>query len=139
MSNILKISEAASLGMHAMALLAKDPERLVSTGEIASILEVSEAHLSKVLQRLQRSGYVQSTRGPRGGFSLAKSPSRITLLDIFEALEGPLRPSNCLLHNTVCHEGGCILGGLLETVNKNVKDHLAGTKLSDLNGTYGNS
>lgn len=138
MSNILRISEAASLGMHAMALLSKDPARLVSTGEIASILDVSEAHLSKVLQRLQRTGYVQSTRGPKGGFSLAKDPNKITLLDVFEALEGPLEPTNCLLNNSVCHDGSCILGGLLETVNKNVKDHLAKTRLSDLKGTCEN-
>ena len=96
MSNILKISEAASLGMHAMALLAKEPGALISTGEIASILDVSEAHLSKVLQRLQRTGYVQSTRGPRGGFKFARPAESITVGDIVRSVEGSLSPIRCV-------------------------------------------
>ena len=136
MSHILKISEAASLALHAVVFLAAKPGRLVPTKEIASTLHLSEAHLSKVLQRLARAGLVRSIRGPKGGFTLGKPCDRISLLDVYEAIEGPFVSSNCLLDSPVCGGEQCILGGLLETANKLVEEYLAGTKLSELNHVY---
>jgi len=88
MPGVLRISEAASLGMHAMVLLASDRGRVLSAHEVAARLNASEAHLSKVMQRLGRAGLVQSVRGPRGGFSLARSPDAVTLLEVYEAALG---------------------------------------------------
>ena len=132
MANMLKVSEAASLAMHTMVLLAKDPERVVSTHEIAETLKVSEAHLSKVLQRLTRAGLVESVRGPRGGFRCGESANGITLLDVYESIEGRLAAKTCLLGEPICDGGACILGDLLATVHKDIADYLAGTKLSTL-------
>jgi len=134
MANMLKISEAASLAMHTMVLLAKDPERVVSNREIAERLKVSEAHLSKVLQRLTRVGLVAPVRGPKGGFRLSGSPEQITLLKVYESIEGRLVPKTCLFEKPVCGGGACILGDLLTTVNRRIADHLSGTTLSDLVG-----
>ena len=63
MSTMLRISEAASLAMHAMLLLAKAPETILSTHEAATKLGVSEAHLAKVMQRLQ---FVEQTQRQTG-------------------------------------------------------------------------
>ena len=134
MANMLKISEAASLAMHTMVLLAKDPERVVSTHEIAETLKVSEAHLSKVLQRLTRVGLVKSVRGPKGGFRPGRSTHEITLLEVYESIEGRLVPKTCLFEQPICSGNACILGDLLTTVNRRIADHLSGTKLSDLAG-----
>lgn len=136
MANILKISEAASLALHSTVLLAANPGRLISTREIASMLHVSEAHLSKVLQRLARVGIVRAIRGPKGGFGLVKSGNETTLLDVYESIEGTLMPSKCLFEGPICEGGGCILGGLLETVDRQVRDYLARTKLDDLTSIY---
>lgn len=138
MSNVLKISEAASLAMHTMGLLAAKPDRMLSTKEIASVLGASEAHLSKVLQRLSRGGFVRSIRGPKGGFTLGKESDEIFLLEVYESIEGPLLSSNCLLSEPVCDGTECILGGLLKTVNKEVKEYMSKTKVSDLIGAYRN-
>jgi len=138
MSNVLKISEAASLAMHTMGLLAARPERMLSTKEVASVLGASEAHLSKVLQRLARVGLVRSIRGPKGGFALGKESHEILLLEVYESIEGPLVSSNCLLGAPVCDGTECILGGLLKSVNKEVKEYLAETKVSDLISAYRN-
>lgn len=135
MSQILKISEAASLALHTMTLLAGDPLKKSTTNQIATTLQVSEAHLSKVLQRLAKVGLVKSIRGPKGGFMIGKPPERISLLDVFQAIEGPLEQDDCLLGLPVCI-GQCILGGLVEKVNQQVKDHLASTYLSELAGTF---
>ncbi len=67
MPGILNISEATSLAIHAMIYIEANSNRKVSTKEIAVEFDASEAHLSKVLQRLVRSGYVKSVRGPKQG------------------------------------------------------------------------
>jgi Rrf2 family protein len=136
MPNILKISEAASLALHSTVLLAANPDKLISTREIASMLHVSEAHLSKVLQRLTRTGIVRAIRGPRGGFRLVKPANETTLLDVYESIEGTLIPSKCLFDSPICEGDACILGGLLETVDEQVRDYLAKTKLDDLTSIY---
>ena len=135
MQHLLKISEAASLAMHTMGLLAAEPGRLISTREMASRLRVSEAHLAKVMQRLGRGGLVRSQRGPKGGFRLVRRPEDITLLEVYEATEGPLREQRCLLGNPMC-SGNCIMGGLLERVGDEVRDYFATTRLSDFKGTF---
>ena len=97
MATMLRISEAASLAIHAMAVVAGKPEEVHSTHGVATALGVSEAHLAKVMQRLTRAGLVSSVRGPKGGFVLARPAAEVTLLAIFEAIEGHLEPKGCLL------------------------------------------
>ncbi|MEW5911168.1 MAG: Rrf2 family transcriptional regulator [Thermodesulfobacteriota bacterium] len=135
MQQLLKISEAASLALHTMGLLAAEPKRLISTREMAQRLRVSEAHLAKVMQRLGRAGLVRSQRGPKGGFSLLRRPEDITLLEVYEATEGPLEQRRCLLARPMCN-GNCILGGLLTTVGDQVRDYFATTRLSDVTTSF---
>ena len=137
MHNILRISEAASLAMHTAVLLATTPDRLTTTKEIAQTLKVSEAQLSKVLQRLSRAGLVRPIRGPRGGFMLTRNANKITLQEVYEAVEGSLPPANCLLGEPICNQQGCILGGLLESTNRRVREYLSTTRVSQLTSVYG--
>ena len=136
MTHVLKISDAANLAFHAMVFLAANSGRLVSNHGIATALNVSENHLSKVLQRLAKDGFVKSIRGPKGGFALEKPADQITLLDIFQIIDGPLASSNCLFGNPLCN-GNCILGELLKTMNKQVEDYFSTTKISELTMSYG--
>lgn len=132
---ILNISEAANLGIHALAYLARHAEEApVTTASIAAAYGVSEAHLSKVFQRLSKAGLVRSVRGPHGGFSLARAPLRITLRDIYEALDGPFGKSKCLLGKPKCGLGRCMLGDLVTDVHKRVADHFSKTTLAEVCG-----
>ncbi|MHC4713915.1 MAG: RrF2 family transcriptional regulator [Planctomycetota bacterium] len=131
MSGLLKISEAAVLAVHTAALLAGEEGRVMTTHEAAEYLGASEAHLSKVLQRLSRSGLVNSVRGPKGGFSLARPAGEVTLLEVYEAMDGPLPEGRCLLDTSVC-EGRCILGNVLCEVGETVKRRFEGTTLADV-------
>ncbi|MFH1034712.1 MAG: Rrf2 family transcriptional regulator [Pseudomonadota bacterium] len=131
MPSPLRISEAASLALHAMALLAGPGGGAMSTRQISEKLKVSDHHLSKVMQRLGRAGLVESLRGPKGGFRLARRGSSITLLDIYEAVEGRLQGGHCLLGRPAC-QVGCALGGLVNILGNEVRAYLEGTKLGDL-------
>ncbi len=131
MSGVLKISEAATIAIHAMVYLATlNESELASTKEIAGTYGVSEAHLSKVIQRLTHTGLVKTFRGPKGGISLAKPSNKITLLNVYEAIEGPMPTSTCLLGKSKCG-GGCVLGDLISSVNKQVRTRFSEIKLSD--------
>jgi len=136
MGSILKISEATSLALHTVVYLAGHPDTLVSTREIAKALHASEAHLSKVLQRLARVGVVKSIRGPKGGFALAKNPDDITLLQIYEEIEGPIDNEVCLASSPVCSGRGCILGTLLQSCQDQVKKHLSKTTVGKLTHVF---
>ncbi len=131
MQNILRVSDAVSLGLHAMTFLAAHDDRPHSTKEIAERLSVSEAHLSKVLQRLNRGRLVQSIRGPKGGFSIVGSAESIRLLDVYECIDGKLHVCKCLLDSPVCSGKGCIFGGLPEAVSRQFRDYMEKTKISD--------
>ncbi len=132
METMLKISDAASLALHAAVYLASNPDSRISNKQIASKLRVSKAHLSKVLQRLTKVGLVKSMRGPKGGFMLGKPSDKIALLNVYEAIEGPFVSKHCILETTICNENNCIFGDLLKSVEKQVYDYLSGTILSDL-------
>lgn len=130
MQSVLKISEASSLAVHAMSMLAALPEKIFTTNEIAAGLASSEAHLSKVLQRLAKSGYVKSVRGPKGGYILAGDPAAITLLEIFEDIEGRIAPASCVYNEKLCDCTNCLWGGLISKINFEFKNYLAKTKLA---------
>lgn len=131
MASVLRVSNAAAMAMHAMVLLADSLERLMSTHEIATALDVSEAHLSKVLQRLTKAGLVEATRGPKGGFGLAAGVENTSLLKVYEAIEGPLAADDCLLATSICGGENCVFGDLLVRINNEVREYLAATKLTD--------
>ena len=130
MRTILNISEAAVIGLHAVDLMGREPEKLHSAAGIAGNLGVSYNHLSKILQRLTKAGFVTPLRGPRGGFTLAGKTGGSTLKDIFEAIEGPLVFSDCLMGIRVCGRKNCGVSRLLADTNRRFEKMLA-QKVSD--------
>ncbi len=128
----IKMSEAVSLALHAASLLAGSAGRLLRTKEIAGVLGASEAHLSKVLQRMTRAGLVKPTRGPAGGFGLARPADKISLKDIYEAVDGPLDVVSCPLSIPFCEGGWCVLGQELSSRGRDLVRFLSRTRLSAL-------
>jgi Rrf2 family protein len=133
MAKLVRISEAASLGLHTMAMLAREGQNRLTTQEVAARLCASGHHLAKVMQRLARAGLVSATRGPQGGFQLLKSAEDIRLLEIYEAIEGPLIPNGCLLSRPACDcTRDCALGDIVRKVHHLVQRHLSDTTLAEL-------
>jgi Rrf2 family protein len=138
LKTILNVSEAFSLALHATAMVASDSvTKPVTAHTIASRLGVSEAHLSKVLQRLARSGVLKSSRGPGGGFMLGRPAVSITLIDIYESVEGPLKLDNCLIGTHICGGKSCVFDDLIDKVNGQFKDYLEHTTVDLIKDTLG--
>jgi Rrf2 family protein len=98
----MQLTRAADYGVRVMIHLAStDPLSRFSLTELAEAAEVSPAFLSKVLQRLVRSGLVASQRGKKGGFELLDRGRGASLLEILQALDGVPALNLCLL------SGGC--------------------------------
>lgn len=132
MSCRLRFTEAANLAVHACAMIqAGGSGSRLNHREIAGALGVSESHLSKVMQKLVHRGILASERGTAGGFTLAADPSRLTLLEIIECIEGRDEKPACLLGRPICARGGCILSDLSLKVSSLVEDRLGGTTLEE--------
>ena len=131
-NRIINISECLSIGLHAMVYLASIYDTPKTAKEIAQVIKASEAHLAKALQILQKGGLIKSVRGPKGGYSLAKPPKEIFLIEIFELLNGPLPDSFCLYPEPICKGEKCILGSLIEEITKLIKTYLSKTTLEDV-------
>ena len=134
MATVIKISDAGAIGMHAAVYLAGNMDRVCPAGEMAAALQVSAAHLVKVLQRLTRGGLVRTGRGPNGGYALARPADRVRLLDVLEAIEGRLAPGSCLLKHKACRGRPCILGGLVQAINRQTIEYLTSKTLGALAG-----
>jgi Rrf2 family protein len=132
MNNILNISGAASLGLHTVQVLAAESGRRMGAAEIARRLKVSGHHLAKVLQRLVRAGILDSVRGPSGGFMLAADSGGRTLLDVYQAVEGPLPESGCLLGHRDCLGDSCLFGDLLGQTKKELQRVLGAKTIARL-------
>ena len=129
MRSILNISEATLLALHSISLIAKFNK--INTKEIAEKINASENHLAKVLQRLVKFGFIKSTRGPSGGFELKISSTEISLLDIFEAMEGKIKSSVCLIDNISCPFKNCIIGDLNDKFSKEFINTLSNKTLNE--------
>ena len=110
MADIIKISDATALALHSMVHLAIKPKGRSTTTEIAALFEASRHHLAKVHQRLTKAGLMISNRGPAGGVTLAKDPEEITLLEIYEVMEGSMLCNPCLFGKDKCPRTDCVLG-----------------------------
>ncbi len=133
------VSEAGSIALHAAAYLAAESGRLVPASEMARALGVSGAHLFKVLERLVKAGIARSARGPRGGYALHGRPADTSLKDVLEAIEGPIRPGDCLFGRTACPVKRCLMGDTLRRINSVMIGYLEGTSLSSVAAKMGRS
>jgi Rrf2 family protein len=114
-------------------IIAKSQKSKTPANKIAEILNASEDHLAKVLQRLVRAKIINSNRGPKGGFILARKPSEIFLIEIYEAIDGEMPvKNNCLFDKPACESSVCPLFGLLSKVNNEVKDYFSLKSLAEL-------
>ena len=122
MARLVQLSEAASLGIHAMVLIAQSDVH-VNVNTLAERMGASRNHLAKVLQQLVKYNFLKSVRGPSGGFLLNKPTTEITILDIYEAIEGKIDIHECPLDRKICPFNKCLMGGLIKDVTYQFKEY----------------
>lgn len=130
-TTFIHISEMTSLALHGLAAIALHHGELVSAKKIAKTINASEAHLAKVLQRLSKEGLIRSERGPKGGFALAKPMEEITILQVFEIMEGVDINQACPLKRDNCPFAACLFNGSLQKIKAECATLFASRSLAD--------
>lgn len=122
-NSIIHFSDATMLAIHALTLLTKsklkNENSFLTTKEMAKILGASENHLAKIMQILVINRYVDSVKGPAGGFILTTNPKEITLKNIIELIEGPIETNFCPFFKN-CPLDNCILGPEIKEYSENI-------------------
>src|SRR4030042_3599513 len=87
----MRVSRSTGYALLAVGYLAQhQDEGIILSQDIAKKYNIPLEYLLKILQQLVRANILRSKRGPRGGFNLARNPKKITLLEVIEAVEGPM-------------------------------------------------
>jgi len=130
------INQATDYGFRAVLFLAgQNQEKLVEAQVIAKEVVIPMRFLLKIMPSLIKAGIVKSQRGAGGGYALARNPSEISLLDILEAIEGPIRLNRCLIDHELCTRGAapeCRVHQALEEIQGRLAGDLADCRIADL-------
>ncbi|MFQ5480370.1 MAG: RrF2 family transcriptional regulator [Thermodesulfobacteriota bacterium] len=131
---MFRLSRAAEYTIRGVLYLSdKEEQSPTDIDEISRGAEVPTAYLAKLFQTLSKKGFVRSMRGPEGGFILLKDPEEITLLEIIEAVEGPIFLNDCLIHDGYCkRDSKCAIHDVWKGAEKAFLTHLQSYNFSDL-------
>jgi len=95
--SMIKVSSKLDCGLRALTLLARSYNReVLSLNKISKLENIPRDFLAQIMLELKRKNIVESYKGVLGGYVLKRSPSEITLKEIFEALEGPIQIIDCI-------------------------------------------
>jgi len=102
----MQITRQADYAMRAVLYLAElGSERRAATSQIAEQKNIPPSFLAKIVSQLSVAGLLQTSRGARGGVSLARPPEEITFLEVVEAIDGPILLNDCVLDSSACTFG----------------------------------
>jgi Rrf2 family protein len=129
-----RVTKATDYAIRAMIHLACLPaDGVALRSDIATAQGIPNGFMAKVLRRLVRAGLLRSTRGVNGGFALARLASHISVLDVFEAIDGPLRLAECVPDREGCvHPHRCPANPLWVEAQEALRRVLGAASLEDL-------
>ncbi|HPR99922.1 MAG TPA: Rrf2 family transcriptional regulator [Candidatus Sumerlaeota bacterium] len=132
----MKISTRMRYGSRAIVELARAyPDRPLSVGEMAKVHRLSLKYLEQIFGALRAAGLICSLRGIYGGYVLARPPAEISMLAVYEALEGSLTLVECSSESQRhCSSflGACPTRGLWTEMSQALRGVLARTTLLDI-------
>ena len=125
----MEISRRTDYGVRVILDLASlPPDGRASTQEIAARQSVPSPFLAKIIAQLSVAGFVSTHRGAGGGVALSRPASQISLLQVVEALEGPVRLNRCLIQPDACPRNGrCPVHEVLAQAQAELTSRLEGT------------
>lgn len=132
---MLKLTKKADYGLIALKHLAGAR----TTGSSSSAKEIAESYriplplLSKVLQSLARSGFLNSVQGTNGGYRIARDPQRITVLEVVRSIDGPIILTSCFTSDHECDQSSsCTVREPLRRVHESILRLLDSISIADL-------
>ena len=119
----MNINKSTRFALYAIVELAKSAPNKLSVIEISRKYNISEHHMSKVMQLLTRYQIVEAVRGVGGGYQLLKSPNSLSVMDIINIVEPQFISDACQLksQNETCpKEAACVIHDLFNEVSRQV-------------------
>jgi len=114
-------------------LAAQPPDKISLLSDIAAAVDVPQTFLAKIFQQFSKTGIVRSYRGTGGGFVLAHTPDKITLLEVVEAVEGPITTNRCVIGPGQCpRDVICKVHPVWLRIQQEVRRSLSEITLKDL-------
>jgi Rrf2 family protein len=128
----MQITRQADYAVRAMVYLAQlGPDQRAATGLIAQEKNIPPSFLAKIVSQLSVAGLLQTSRGARGGVSLAKPAEAISLLDVIEAIDGPILLNDCVGETMTCtYDDSCPLKPVWCDAQKMLVEHLSKANFS---------
>ncbi len=132
----MQISRRGDYSIRAMIDIASQPAgTLVLTHEIAQRQDIPRAFLVKIISRLTQAGLLRAYRGAAGGVSLSCPPEQVNVLEVIEAVEGPIHLNRCLIRAGECpRDKSCAMHLVWIKAQRQLVELLRSTRLSDLVG-----
>jgi len=133
----MELSRQADYAVRTVIELAQAPPgTLLQTREIARRQEIPEKYLPTIVRTLARAGLLRTLKGSQGGVSLARSPEDINLLDVVEAVEGPVLLNRCLIRPGECSnndgEKPCLLHHFWQKMVKEIEKEMRSINFREL-------
>lgn len=104
----------------------------VSLKKISEKYDISESYLEQLFAKLKKNGYIDTIRGPQGGYYLAKKPDEITVGMILRTLEGDITTSECINKEVCSRESICATRIIFEKIERSINDVIDSITLADM-------
>lgn len=99
----MQITRQADYAVRAVLHLARmEPNQRAATSQVAQDQHIPPSFLAKIISQLSIAGLLHTSRGARGGVTLARAPKDITLLEVIEAIDGPIMLNECVAETSTC-------------------------------------
>jgi len=130
----MQITQTADYAIRTVVYLALHRnDGPVAAANIAREMIIPADYISKVVQALSRAGLVESIPGRNGGARLVRDPADLSMLEIIEAVDGPVALTRCVLRPGACpRDSYCIVHDFWKSTQKTLVSVLSGAKISDI-------
>jgi Rrf2 family protein len=106
----MQITRQADYAVRAVLYLSQlGEDQRAATSQIAQEQQIPPSFLAKIVSQLSVAGLLQTSRGARGGVSLAKSAEQISLLEVVEAIDGPILLNECVANDACTFGDNCVM------------------------------
>ena len=131
---MIRMTKTADYGIVLMSHIATQDDRLCAAAELSNETGLPHPTVSKILKMLARDGLLESHRGAKGGYSLARRPEEISVVEIIAALDGPIGITECIddTPGECGQESVCRVKGNWQRINEAIRQALGSISLAEM-------